>query len=110
MDITVSIARIELTRSLLICAASFKQGRAFRAPSCHHIAGDVFDPKWERERRIAANAPSLPEIVTAKVSARNEPHHGLAPDRMSGGPTGKMPVLRKSKQRDLTPSDHDVSL
>jgi len=61
MDITVSVARIELTRSLPICAASFKQGRAFRAPSCHHIAGDVFDPKWERESRIAANAPSLPE-------------------------------------------------
>jgi len=61
MDITVSIARIELTRSLPICAASFKQARTFRAPSCHHIAGDVFDPKWERERRIAANAPSLPE-------------------------------------------------
>jgi hypothetical protein len=55
MDITVSIARIELTRSLPICAASFKKARAFRAPSCHHIAGDVFDPK--RERRIAANAP-----------------------------------------------------
>src|SRR6266700_4212287 len=57
MDITVSIARIELTRSLPICAASFKQARAFRAPSCHHIAGDVFDLKRERERRIAANAP-----------------------------------------------------
>src|SRR5439155_19147966 len=40
MDITVSIARIELTRSLPICAASFKQARTFRAPSCHHIAGD----------------------------------------------------------------------
>jgi hypothetical protein len=61
IDITVSIARIELTRSLPICAASFKQARTFRAPSCHHIAGDVFDPKWERERRIAANAPSLSE-------------------------------------------------
>jgi len=57
MDITASIERIEVTRSLPICAASLKQARAFRAPSCHHIAGDVFDPKREHERRIAANAP-----------------------------------------------------
>ena len=49
-------------------------------------------------------------MVAAKVPARNELHHGLAPDKMSGGPTGKMPVLRRSEQRDLTPSDHDVSL
>jgi len=28
-------------------------------PKLQHIAGDVFDPK--RERRIAANAPLLPE-------------------------------------------------
>src|SRR5437868_10936025 len=27
---------------------------------------------------------------------------------MSGGPTGKMPMLRKSEPRDLTPGDHDV--
>ncbi len=50
------------------------------------------------------------KVITAKVSARNEPHHGLAPDKMSGGPTGKMSVLPKRKQRDLTPSDYDVSL
>src|SRR6266568_596695 len=30
------------------------------------------------------------------------------PDKMSGGPTGKMPVLRESEPRDLTPGDHDV--
>ncbi len=30
------------------------------------------------------------------------------PDKMSGGPTGKTPVLRKSEPRDLTPGDHDV--
>jgi len=54
--------------------------------------------------------PATGKVVTAKVSARNEPHHGQTPDKMSGSPTGKMPVLRKSKQRDLTPSDHDVSL
>src|SRR5437868_8629361 len=27
---------------------------------------------------------------------------------MSGGPTGKMPVLHTSEPRDLTPGDHDV--
>src|SRR5438034_5186103 len=30
------------------------------------------------------------------------------PDKMSGDPTGKMPVLRESEPRDLTPGDHDV--
>src|SRR5437763_7461260 len=30
------------------------------------------------------------------------------PDKMSGGPTGKMPVLHTSEPRDLTPGDHDV--
>ena len=87
MDITVSIARIELTRSLPICAASFKQARTFRAPSCHHIAGDVFDPKWERERRIAANAPSLPERwsppkfppVMSRIMAKRRTRYPVAP-------------------------------
>src|SRR5438552_1116828 len=30
------------------------------------------------------------------------------PDKMSGGPTGKMPVLHTSEPRDLTPGNHDV--
>ena len=30
------------------------------------------------------------------------------PDKMSGGPTGKMPVPHTSQPRDLTPGDHDV--
>jgi len=49
-------------------------------------------------------------MVAAKVPARTELHHGLAPDKMSGGPTGKMPVLRRSEARDLTPGDRDVPL
>ena len=30
------------------------------------------------------------------------------PDKMSGGPTGKMPCYCTSEPRDLTPGDHDV--
>src|SRR5205823_7009195 len=37
------------------------------------------------------------------------PAESQPPDKMSGGPTGKMPVLQPSAApRDLTPGDHDV--
>src|SRR5438552_1252733 len=54
-------------------------------------------------------------VGTAGVSPAESSSEGVSttasetPDKMSGGPTGKMPVLRKSEPRDLTPGDHDVS-
>ena len=53
-------------------------------------------------------------VGTAGVSPAESSSEGVSttasqtPDKMSGGPTGKMPMLRKSEPRDLTPGDHDV--
>ena len=56
MDITVSIARIELTRSLPICAASFKQARAFRVQNSQRIAGNAFNPEERRGNDRVVNS------------------------------------------------------
>src|SRR3989440_172982 len=48
----------------------------------------------------AGVSPAEPLSVSSAASQ--------TPDKMSGGPTGKMPVLHTSEPRDLTPGDHDV--
>src|SRR5438874_11387070 len=66
---------------------------------------------------VSADANSSTDILsvgTAGVSPAGSSSESVSsaasqtPDKMSGGPTGKMPVLRKSEPRDLTPGDHDV--
>src|SRR6266567_4437765 len=64
---------------------------------------------------VSADANSSTDILsvgTAGVSPAESSSVSRAasetPDKMSGGPTGKMPVLRESEPRDLTPGDHDV--
>src|SRR6266700_514005 len=66
---------------------------------------------------VSADANSSTDILavgTAGVSPAESSSESVSPaasetpDKMSGGPTGKMPVLRKSEPRDLTPGDHDV--
>src|SRR5207302_6601436 len=48
-------------------------------------------------------------VSPAESSSESVSHAASeTPDKMSGGPTGKMPVLRKSEPRDLTRGDHDV--
>jgi dipeptidyl aminopeptidase/acylaminoacyl peptidase len=49
----------------------------------------------------ADRSTDVPSVGRAGVS----PAESQTPDKMSGGPTGKMPVLQA---RDLTPGDHDV--
>jgi dipeptidyl aminopeptidase/acylaminoacyl peptidase len=49
----------------------------------------------------ADRSTDVPSVGQAGVS----PAESQTPDKMSGGPTGKMPVLQP---RDLTPGDHDV--
>jgi dipeptidyl aminopeptidase/acylaminoacyl peptidase len=49
----------------------------------------------------ADRSADVPSVGQAGVS----PSESQTPDKMSGGPTGKMPVLQP---RDLTPGDHDV--
>src|SRR6266496_2475216 len=51
-----------------------------------------------------ARADSSADILSAG-QAGVSPGESQSPDKMSGGPTGKMPVLQP---RDLTPGDHDV--
>jgi dipeptidyl aminopeptidase/acylaminoacyl peptidase len=51
-----------------------------------------------------ARADSIADILSAG-QAGVSPGESQSPDKMSGGPTGKMPVLQP---RDLTPGDHDV--
>src|SRR5947207_12125195 len=66
---------------------------------------------------VSADANSSTDILavgTAGVSPAESSSESVSPaasetpDKMSGGPTGKMPMLRKSEPRDLTPGDHDV--
>src|SRR5436305_2824827 len=66
---------------------------------------------------VSADANSSTDILsvgTAGVSPAGSSSESVSsaasqtPDKMSGGPTGKMPMLRKSEPRDLTPGDHDV--
>jgi Tol biopolymer transport system component len=53
-------------------------------------------------------------VGIAGVSPAESSNEGVSsdasqtPNKMSGGPTGKMPVLPTSEPRDLTPGDHDV--
>jgi dipeptidyl aminopeptidase/acylaminoacyl peptidase len=49
----------------------------------------------------ADRSTDVPSVGQASAS----PAESQTPDKMSGGPTGKMPVLQA---RDLTPGDHDV--
>jgi dipeptidyl aminopeptidase/acylaminoacyl peptidase len=49
----------------------------------------------------ADRSTDVPSVGQVGVS----PAESQTPDKMSGGPTGKMPVLQP---RDLTPGDHDV--
>ncbi len=66
---------------------------------------------------VSAEANSSTDILsvgTAGVSPAESSSESVSPaasetpDKMSGGPTGKMPLLRKTEPRDLTPGDHDV--
>ncbi len=55
---------------------------------------------------IDANARAERSTDVSSVGpAGVSPAESQTPDKMSGGPTGKMPVLQP---RDLTPGDHDV--
>jgi dipeptidyl aminopeptidase/acylaminoacyl peptidase len=56
--------------------------------------------EFKRSHLFVVSANARAERSTEVSSAESQ-----TPDKMSGGPTGKMPVLQP---RDLTPGDHDV--
>ena len=61
----------------------------------------------EAEVLEANSSTDILSVGTAGVSPAESSREGVSsassqtPDKMSGGPTGKMPVLRKSEPRDL---------
>jgi len=64
--------------------------------------------EFKRSHLFVLDANARAERSTDVSSGRPagvSPAESQTPDKMSGGPTGKMPVLQP---RDLTPGDHDV--
>src|SRR5437899_3465328 len=76
----------------------YRHWNAFTEFKRSHLFVIGADARADRSTDILSGGP-----------ARVSPDESQPPDKMSGGPTGKMPVLQPSAApRDLTPSDHDV--
>src|SRR6476660_3144700 len=81
-------------RAKIFSRLFYRHWSAFTEFKRSHLFVVSADARAERSTDVSSVGP-------AGVSAAES----QTPDKMSGGPTGKMPVLQP---RDLTPGDHDV--